>query len=166
MLKEHGLDARYLELEITETSIESDPLRSDALLGRLHQMGIAVAIDDFGTGYSAFSYLQRLPIDEIKIDKSFVIGMESDKRKAQIVRSTIQLAHNMDLRVVAEGVESETVQRRLARLGCDLVQGYHLSRAVSADMIGGLLRRPITDRAERSAATAKNPQVVRIARSA
>jgi diguanylate cyclase (GGDEF)-like protein len=166
MLKDHALDASSLELEITETSIESDPLRSDALLSRLHDMGIAIAIDDFGTGYSAFSYLQRLPIDEIKIDKSFVIGMESDTRKERIVRSTVQLARNMDLRVVAEGVESEIVQRRLARLGCDLIQGYHVSRAVSADMIGGLLRRPANDRARKPTTKAKIPQVVRIARSA
>ena len=106
-------------------------------------MGVGVAIDDFGTGYSAFSYLQRLPVDEIKIDKSFVIGMEGDRRKQQIVRSTIQLAHNLGLRVVAEGVETEAAQRRLTRLGCDLLQGYHIGRAMSADMVGGLLRRPV-----------------------
>jgi diguanylate cyclase (GGDEF)-like protein len=141
MLSSSNLAPEFLELEITETSIESDPVRSDALLTHLHEMGIAVAIDDFGTGYSAFSYLQRLPIDEIKIDKSFVIGMESDQRQAAIVRSTIQLARNLGIRIVAEGVESASVQRTLGRLGCDLIQGYHVSRAVSPDILGGLLRR-------------------------
>jgi diguanylate cyclase (GGDEF)-like protein len=142
VLGEHGLPASALELEITETSIEADPAGTDALVQRLHELGVGVAIDDFGTGYSAFSYLQRLPIDEIKIDRSFVMGMETDERKLQIVRSTIQLAHNLGVRVVAEGVETEAVQKRLARLGCDLVQGYVVSRAMSADMIGGVLRRP------------------------
>ena len=167
MLSEHGLAATALELEITETTIESDPVRSDALLARLHAMGIAVAIDDFGTGYSAFTYLQRLPIDEIKIDKTFVIGMESDVRKAQIVRSTVQLARNMGLRVVAEGVETGSAQRQLARLGCNLVQGYFVSRAVSADMIGGLLRRPPKSAVQhRSPRRTNTDHVVRIRRSA
>jgi EAL domain-containing protein (putative c-di-GMP-specific phosphodiesterase class I) len=109
-------------------------------------MGIGISIDDFGTGYSAFSYLQRLPVDEIKIDRSFVIGMEGDRRQQQIVRSTIQLGHNLGLRVVAEGVENETTLRRLARLGCDIVQGYVVARPMSADLIGGLLRRPAQGR--------------------
>jgi EAL domain-containing protein (putative c-di-GMP-specific phosphodiesterase class I) len=140
MLQEHGVSASRLELEITETSIESDPRGTDELLNTLHDMGIGVAIDDFGTGYSAFSYLQRLPIDEIKIDRSFVIGMESDERKRQIVRSTIQLGHNMGLRVVAEGVESDAVETELTALGCDLLQGYHIGRPMSADMCGARLR--------------------------
>jgi diguanylate cyclase (GGDEF)-like protein len=146
LLAQHKLAPEALELEITETSIEADPAGTEALLERVHAMGVGVAIDDFGTGYSAFSYLQRLPIDEIKIDRSFVMGMESDTRKQQIVRSTVQLAHNLGLRVVAEGVETEAAQKRLARLGCDLVQGFHISRAMSADMAGGLLRRPVRAR--------------------
>jgi diguanylate cyclase (GGDEF)-like protein len=141
MLSEHGLAPAALELEITETSIEADPVGSETLLGRLHTMGVGIAIDDFGTGYSAFSYLQRLPVDEIKIDRSFVMGMEGDRRKQQIVRSTIQLGHNLGLRVVAEGVETALEQRRLSRMGCDLIQGYHVSRALSADLMGGLLKR-------------------------
>ncbi len=146
MLSDHGLEPSALELEITETSIEADPAGTEGLLERLHAMGIGIAIDDFGTGYSAFSYLQRLPVDEIKIDRSFVIGMEGDRRKQQIVRSTIQLGHNLGLRVVAEGVENEQTLRRLARLGCDVVQGYFVARPMSADMIGGLLRRPLRAR--------------------
>jgi diguanylate cyclase (GGDEF)-like protein len=157
VLTAHELPADKLTLEITETSIEADPAGTEALLERLHEMGVSIAIDDFGTGYSAFSYLQRLPIDEIKIDKTFVIGMESDKRKAQIVRSTVQLAHNLELRTVAEGVESEAVQKRLARLGCELVQGYHVSRAMSGDMCGGLLRRSLRPAAPVTAAAAPAP---------
>ncbi len=143
LLSQHGVAPVQLELEITETSLESDPADSDVLLGRLHDMGVAIAIDDFGTGYSAFSYLQRLPVDEIKIDRSFVMRMEHDRHQQQIVRSTIQLGHNLGLRVVAEGVESAVVQRRLARLGCDLVQGYHIGHPMSADLVGGLIRRPL-----------------------
>jgi len=148
LLERHGLEPAALELEITETSIEADPVGSEALLARLHEMGVAIAIDDFGTGYSAFSYLQRLPVDEIKIDRSFVIGMESDERKHQIVRSTIQLGHNLGLRVVAEGVESETVERQLADLGCDVLQGYQICRPMSADLVGARLRRAVPARAK------------------
>ena len=117
MLQTHGLPASRLELEITETSIEADPHGTEELLTRLHDMGVGIAIDDFGTGYSAFSYLQRLPVDEIKIDRSFVMGMEADRRKHQIVRSTIQLGHNLGLRVVAEGVELDVVERGIGRSG-------------------------------------------------
>ncbi|MEA2676326.1 MAG: hypothetical protein QOJ81_467 [Chloroflexota bacterium] len=143
MLERHQVPPSALELEITETSIESDPRGTEELLTRLHDMGVGIAIDDFGTGYSAFSYLQRLPVDEIKIDRSFVMGMDSDQRKHQIVRSTIQLGHNMGLRVVAEGVESEAVERELIELGCDVIQGYHVGRPMSADMCGARLHRAV-----------------------
>ncbi|HUP83344.1 MAG TPA: EAL domain-containing protein [Candidatus Limnocylindria bacterium] len=141
MLQEHGVPASRLELEITESSIESDPRGTEELLTTLSAMGVGIAIDDFGTGYSAFSYLQRLPVDEIKVDRSFVMGMEINERKHQIVRSTVQLGHNLGLRVVAEGVESELVERQLIEMGCDIVQGYHIGRPMSADMCGARLRR-------------------------
>ncbi|MDL2335648.1 MAG: EAL domain-containing protein, partial [Chloroflexota bacterium] len=146
MLERHSVPPSNLELEITETSIESDPRGTEELLATLHEMGVGIAIDDFGTGYSAFSYLQRLPVDEIKIDRSFVMGMEADERKHQIVRSTIQLGHNMGLRVVAEGVESELAQNELTSLGCDVLQGYHIGRPMSADMCGARLRRAAVSR--------------------
>jgi len=146
LLERHGVEPAALELEITETSIESDPRGTEAVLAELHEMGVGIAIDDFGTGYSAFSYLQRLPVDEIKIDRSFVIGMESDQRKHQIVRSTIQLGHNLGLRVVAEGVESQLVQDQLEELGCDVVQGYHIGRPMSADLCGARLRRSVASK--------------------
>ena len=102
-----------LELEITETTIMVDPARAAVILSRLSAMGVSLSIDDFGTGYSSLAYLKRLPVDEIKIDKSFVLNMASDKSDAVIVRSTIELARNLGLRVVAEGVESEQVWNQL-----------------------------------------------------
>ncbi|BCG00386.1 hypothetical protein PPGU19_049540 [Paraburkholderia sp. PGU19] len=105
-----------------------DPNRAIETLDRLHALGIRLAVDDFGTGYSSLSYLKRMPVDELKIDKSFVMSMTEHKDDETIVRSTIDLAHNMGLKVVAEGVESEEVLTRLCELRCDLVQGYHLTR--------------------------------------
>ena len=95
---------------------------------RLHALGCRLAIDDYGTGYSSLAYLRHLPVDELKIDKSFVLGMARDSSDAVIVRSTIDLGHNMGLAVVAEGVEDEDTFDELERLRCDLVQGYWLSR--------------------------------------
>jgi EAL domain-containing protein (putative c-di-GMP-specific phosphodiesterase class I) len=102
-------------------------------LDQLHQMGLRLSIDDFGTGYSSLAYLKRLPVDELKIDKSFVLGMMTDSDDEVIVRSTIDLGHNMGLKVVAEGVETEAAMLHLGWLSCDLVQGYHLSRPLPAD---------------------------------
>jgi EAL domain-containing protein (putative c-di-GMP-specific phosphodiesterase class I) len=100
------------------------------VLTRLDAMGVRLSIDDFGTGYSSLSYLKRLPVDEIKIDRSFVMDMKSDNNDAIIVRSTIDLAHNMGLRVVAEGVENAEALGYLGTLGCDMAQGYFISRPV------------------------------------
>ena len=123
-----------LTLEITENMIMSDPARSMDCLAQLHAMGVRLAIDDFGTGYSSLSYLRRLPVDELKIDRSFVIGL-APAMDDVIVRSTIDLAHNLGLTVVAEGVESEVVQTMLAAMGCDAAQGTHISPpAASAAM--------------------------------
>jgi diguanylate cyclase (GGDEF)-like protein/PAS domain S-box-containing protein len=117
-----------LELEITETTILIDPPRTREVLARLRDIGVRLAIDDFGSGHSSLSYLKRLPIDVLKIDKSFVLNMADDADDAVIVRSIIDLGHNLGLQVVAEGVESEAACRRLVALGCDLLQGYHLGR--------------------------------------
>lgn len=122
----HELNER--RAEITESAIMDDPNHAIETLDRLHALGIRLAVDDFGTGYSSLSYLKRMPVDELKIDKSFVMGMTEHKDDETIVRSTIDLAHNMGLKVVAEGVESEEVLTRLRELRCDLVQGYHLTR--------------------------------------
>jgi diguanylate cyclase (GGDEF)-like protein len=124
-------------LEITESAIMDDPVRAQQTLERLHAMGCDLSIDDFGTGYSSLAYLKRLPVDELKIDKSFVLNMVEDVGDAKIVRSTIDLGHNMGLRVVAEGVESQQAWDMLAALGCDQGQGYFMSRPMAADLLAG-----------------------------
>jgi len=135
LLTRWEVPARLLELEITESTILADPVRAMQILSRLHEMGIQLAIDDFGTGYSSLAYLKRLPVDELKIDKSFILGMEESENDAVIVRSTIDLGRNLGLRVVAEGVESAKAWNRLASIGCDVAQGYYLSRPAPADQL-------------------------------
>ncbi len=120
--------AETLCLEITESAIMDDPERALSTLEHLHAMGFKLSIDDFGTGYSSLAYLKRLPVDELKIDKSFVMAMERDLDDARIVRSTIELAHNLGLTVVAEGLETIKAWAMLARLGCDEGQGYYISK--------------------------------------
>ncbi len=128
----HELDAGYLELEITESAIMQEPERAQLILQRLHDMGVKLSIDDFGTGYTSLAYLKNLPVDEIKIDMSFIQGMLGNRTDAMIVRSIIELAHNMGYQVVAEGISSEALFRRLAREGCELAQGSFISHAMSA----------------------------------
>jgi diguanylate cyclase (GGDEF)-like protein len=141
LLKKYNVPADMLWIEITESAIMDDPNHAIDTLDRLHALGIRLSIDDFGTGYSSLSYLKRMPVDELKIDKSFVMGMAENRDDETIVRSTIDLAHNMGLKVVAEGVESEAVVQRLAQLRCDLAQGFHLSRPLSPDRLEAWLRR-------------------------
>ncbi|HED38819.1 MAG TPA: EAL domain-containing protein [Chromatiales bacterium] len=126
------VDPGYLVLEITESAIMSDPVCAMKILGELSEMGVNLSIDDFGTGYSSLAYLKQLPMDEIKIDKSFVIDMISDKDDYIIVRSTIDLAHNMGRKVIAEGVESPEIWEILNRMGCDMAQGNYITPALSA----------------------------------
>ncbi|MEA2635742.1 MAG: hypothetical protein QOH92_2509 [Chloroflexota bacterium] len=126
-LTHRGLAASALELEITESTILADPARAQAVLTRLHAMGVRVAVDDFGTGYSSLMYLKELPVDAVKIDRSFVRDMATKSDDEIIVRAIIDLARNLNLQVVAEGVENEATWNRLSALGCDLAQGYYLS---------------------------------------
>ncbi|MFZ6757367.1 EAL domain-containing protein [Undibacterium sp. Ji50W] len=128
ILQQHQVDAASFCLEITESAIMDDPVRAFQTLDRLHAMGLDLSIDDFGTGYSSLAYLKRLPVDELKIDKSFVLKMEKDIDDTKIVKSTIDLGHNMGLRVVAEGVENAEVMALLKELGCDQAQGYFISK--------------------------------------
>jgi len=132
LINRYHISAKSFCLEITESSIMDDPVRALTTLEKLHATGVELSIDDFGTGYSSLAYLKRLPVDELKIDKSFVINMESDADDAKIVRSTIDLGHNMGLRVVAEGIETEEAWHLLARMGCDQGQGYFMSRPIAA----------------------------------
>ena len=141
ILAQHQVASSSFCLEITESAIMDDPVRAQQTLERLYAMGIELSIDDFGTGYSSLSYLKRLPVHELKIDRSFVMNMEHETDDATIVRSTIDLGHNMGLRVVAEGIESDAALQLLARMGCDQGQGYFISRPMPADQFLPWFRR-------------------------
>ena len=132
MLAYWGVPAHLLELEVTETALMVDPDRARALLDQLSGLGVVLAIDDFGTGYSSFASLRTLPVDDVKIDRSFVTPMLTSPTDAFIVRSVIALAHDVGRRVVAEGVEDASTLAALAELGCDVVQGYFLGVPASA----------------------------------
>ena len=132
LLALHGIDGKALTLELTESSLMVDPEVAKKTMRHLSELGVSVAIDDFGTGYSSLAYLTDLPIGELKIDKSFVRAMGSDARNAIVVRSTIELAHNLGLRTVAEGIEDAFTFERLRALGCELAQGFHMSKPLPA----------------------------------
>ena len=132
LLEKHGVDPQLLELEITESAIIADPERATHTLQRIHEMGVKISIDDFGTGYSSLSHLKRLPLNALKIDVSFVTHMLTNEQDAVIVESTIALAHNLGLSVVAEGIEDANTEMRLCALGCDEGQGYLFGRPMPA----------------------------------
>jgi diguanylate cyclase (GGDEF)-like protein len=132
LLERHGVAGERLECEISEHTVMADPVRASDVLDGLRALGVRLSLDDFGTGHSSLAYLKRLPLDEVKIDRSFVAGMAEDENDAVIVRSTIDLARNLGLEVVAEGVETAEIMRTLADLRCDTAQGYHISRPLPA----------------------------------
>jgi EAL domain-containing protein (putative c-di-GMP-specific phosphodiesterase class I) len=136
-----GLAPGALTFEITESEVMDDPLLAMEVLGWMRRLGIATSIDDFGTGHSSLSYLKHLPIDEIKIDRSFVAGMSTDPSDETIVRSIIDLGHNLGHQVVAEGVEQAETLERLADQGCDEAQGYLISRPLPPSAVTALLER-------------------------
>jgi EAL domain-containing protein (putative c-di-GMP-specific phosphodiesterase class I) len=131
-LERHGVPPDLLDLEITESSIMVDPRGARDLLVRLHDLGVRMSIDDFGTGYSSLAYLKTLPVHSLKIDRSFVRGLEADQSDAVIVQSVIDLGRNLGLSVVAEGVEDGDTADHLTRLGCTMAQGWYWSRAQPA----------------------------------
>ncbi len=133
LLKRWQIDAGQLQLEITERALMYDPIQAMERLTKLHQMGVKLSIDDFGTGYSSMAYLKQLPIHEIKVDKSFVHAMLEHNEDKVIVRSTIDLAHNMGHQVIAEGVDSEATLNLLREMDCDLAQGYYITHPVAAE---------------------------------
>jgi EAL domain-containing protein (putative c-di-GMP-specific phosphodiesterase class I) len=125
-----------LALEMTESSIMGDTKQTLEILERLNAINIRLQIDDFGTGYSSLSRLQRLPFDDLKIDRSFIRNLSAGNSSVDIVKSIMQLAHSLKLEVVAEGVETEEQQRILCQLGCDYMQGYLFSKPVDAEAAG------------------------------
>jgi diguanylate cyclase (GGDEF)-like protein len=140
-LSAHGVGPERLELEITESALMADPRRVLATLARLKRLGVAMALDDFGTGYSSMLHLRRLPLAEVKIDRSFVLGVATDPDDAAIVRSMIDLARALGLRVVAEGVEDERTWRMLVQAGCDVAQGWFFARPMPGDELTAWLAR-------------------------
>jgi EAL domain-containing protein (putative c-di-GMP-specific phosphodiesterase class I) len=138
-LEHHQLPPTALVIEVTESSVLSDPVRIHNVLARLAELGVCVSLDDFGTGFSSLAHLKSLPVGEIKIDRSFVTQMASDAADAAIVHTTIQLAHRLGKRVVAEGVEDQSTWRQLAAAGCHVVQGEALSRPLPAQKLAPLL---------------------------
>ena len=142
LLRRHGVPADRLTLEVTEGSVMADPARSVALLHRLRDLGVRLSVDDFGTGYSSLSYLKRLPVQEVKIDRSFVTPMRDGGEDVAIVRAIVDLGHHLGLEVVAEGIEDQMTWNLLASMGCDLGQGWHLSRPMpAADLLPWLVTR-------------------------
>ncbi len=128
-----GVAPALIQFELTESAVMADPASALDTLARLKQLGVQLCIDDYGTGYSSLSYLQKLPVDVLKIDQSFVMPMVTSDDSAAIVRSTIELGHNLGLKVVAEGVESQAIWERLAALGCDIAQGSFISMPMQAE---------------------------------
>ena len=142
LLARHQVPARALKLEITEESLLDDRVRAREVLAQLRRSGVQIAIDDYGSGYSSLAYLRELPVDELKLDRSFVLPMADDARAAAIVRSTVELAHSLGLRIVAEGVEHVAAATELAHFGCDTAQGFLYSRALpAAELIRWIDRR-------------------------
>jgi diguanylate cyclase len=141
LLAHHGVPGELLVLEVTEELLVDNRERTVDALTVLRGLGAGVSIDDYGTGYSSLAYLKDLPVTELKLDRSFIASMGSDQRSSAIVHSTVNLAHALGLDLVAEGVEDATTLRALAAVGCDLAQGYHLSRPVAADDVADVVRR-------------------------
>lgn len=135
LLRNGEVEPEFIRFEITESAIMTDPAHAQKMLFKLRDIGIRFSIDDFGIGYSSLKYLQKLPVDQIKVDKSFVMHMTQNTGDAQIVRSTIDLAHNLGLSVVAEGVESENILNRLDEMNCDLAQGYFFTKPLSGEAL-------------------------------
>ena len=134
-----------LELEVTETALMQDAESAIEILNELKSLGIRIAVDDFGTGYSSLSYLKQLPIDTLKIDNCFVRGATHDIKNQAILQSTIELAHRLDLKVVAEGVENQAEQNLLSQYDCDYLQGYWVGRPMPPEAMGKVLAASRTE---------------------
>jgi EAL domain-containing protein (putative c-di-GMP-specific phosphodiesterase class I) len=134
-LKRFEVSPELLTFELTESGVMSDPQKALPILRELHALGVVLAVDDFGTGYSSLAYLRQLPVDQVKIDKSFVLGMGTDLGDLAVVRSIVELGHSLGLTVVAEGVEEDVARDQLEAMGCDVAQGYLISRPLSEERL-------------------------------
>ena len=163
-----GIPPAALGLEVTETAIVSDPDKAGVMLEALHRMGVRIAIDDYGTGYSSLAVLRDLPISELKVDRSFVVGLRKRPRDEAIVRSTIRLAHELEVKVIAEGVEDHKTVGDLVALGCDMAQGYYSSPPLPLPELvawfeapivtgGGTIAEPVTAVTGTTTAVAEPP---------
>lgn len=146
-LQATGLEPQYLDLELTETSILDDPNQAIETLNNFKKMGLHVSLDDFGTGYSSLSYLMKLPLDKLKIDQSFIRGMEKDDRGTSIVEAIIAMSHSLGLTVIAEGVEEEVHVDLLREMKCDILQGYYISRPMPAHRVEIMIENSLKLRA-------------------
>jgi EAL domain-containing protein (putative c-di-GMP-specific phosphodiesterase class I) len=136
LLEAFSVPPGALTLEITEDVLMADAARSQQVMAGLRRLGVRLSIDDYGTGYSSLSYLRALPVDELKLDRSFVGSLTSDERSAAIVRSTLQLSRDLGMTMVVEGVEDAATLRSLRVWGCDIAQGYHIARPMpGADVV-------------------------------
>jgi len=138
---EHGVPASQLTIEVTETDVMTDPVQSSRTLARIKELGVRVAVDDFGTGYSSLGYLNELPLNEVKIDRSFISRLLREPQTSSIVRAAVDLSHALGLDAVAEGVEDAATLERLTLLGCDRAQGYFIARPMPADAVLPWLQR-------------------------
>jgi EAL domain-containing protein (putative c-di-GMP-specific phosphodiesterase class I) len=129
----HEVDPAVVTLEITEDCFIADPVQALAILQRLRDIGVELSIDDFGTGFSSLTYLRRLPVTELKLDRTFLTGAAGDERAVAVIRSTVDLAHSLGLRIVAEGIETLETLALVDGLGCDAAQGYLMGRPVSSE---------------------------------
>ena len=135
LLAEYGVRANELVIEVTENAVLTDTERALRVLHDLHELGVRLSLDDFGTGLSSLQRLRTLPVDEVKIDKSFVLGLPSDIRDIAVVEASVTLARRMGLQVIAEGAETEAICEVLLSLGCDRAQGFHFAKPLSADAL-------------------------------
>jgi diguanylate cyclase (GGDEF)-like protein len=158
------LEPRYLELELTESAVMQDAESSVQIMRRLSDLGLRISVDDFGTGYSSLSYLRRLPLDKLKIDRSFIREVVSSRDDAEIVRAIVSLAHSLHLKVIAEGVETAEQLTFLRSLGCDQYQGYHCSPPLPAEQFVALLPHRVVDESKRVPASLEDTMISRVLR--
>jgi len=156
-LEQSGMAPRYLELEITESVLIQEAEAATLTLLRLRELGIQLSLDDFGTGYSSLNYLKRFPLDNLKIDRSFVKGIATNPHDAIIIEAVIGLAHNLDLKVIAEGVETRAELDFLAACGCEEVQGYYFAKPLPAEQFRRLLEKGLLEGAGNDDAPARAP---------